>query len=371
MRFGSVAIVGRTNVGKSTFLNAVLGQRLAITSPVPQTTRDLLLGVAQREDAQIAFVDTPGLHAPRHELGRRMNAAALEALRTHDLVLFMTDVGHLPKRPPLHGSDADLVHSADRRLLSELPRGTTAVAVVNKVDLLRDKARLLPYLKALSEVYPFEALVPTSVLKLSGVEAVVAELTARLPEGPPGYDPELLTDRPLTFFVREYVREQVMLQCYAELPHAVAVTVDRFDEGERLTRVEATIHTEKVGQRGVLIGKGGERIKAVGTAARLRLEELLGRRVHLTLFVRVTERWKDVPRQLNELGYSIAETGEVAVRGGREVEPGQADAPADAGSLQPDASQDGSPAEHVDAREQEPGQVGSPVERATEAEGEP
>ncbi len=367
MRFGSVAIVGRTNVGKSTFLNAVLGQRLAITSPVPQTTRDLLLGVAQRGDAQIAFVDTPGLHAPRHELGRRMNAAALDALRTHDLVLFMTDVGHLPKRPPPPGSEPDLVHSADRRLLSELQsaEGTTAIAVVNKVDLVRDKSRLLPYLKALSEAYPFEALVPTSVLKQSGVETVVSELTARLPEGPPGYDPELLTDRPLTFFVREYVREQVMLQCYAELPHAVAVTVDLFDEGERVTRIEATIHTEKVGQRGVLIGKGGERIKAVGTAARLRLEELLERRVHLTLFVRVTERWKDVPRQLNELGYSIAETGEVAVRGGRELAPGQADLLVDQEPPQPATSQVGSLDEPLAT------QTPAPSDAPAEPEGEP
>lgn len=314
MRFGSVAIVGRTNVGKSTFLNTVLGQRLAITSPVPQTTRDLLLGVVQRDDAQIAFVDTPGLHEPRHELGRRMNAAALDALRTHDLVLFMTDVAHLPKRPPAPGMAHDLLHSADRRLLAELPPGTPTIAVINKVDLLRDKTRLLPYLERLAEAHPFEALVPTSVLKRSNVDAVMSELVSRLPEGPPGYDPELLTDRPLTFFVREYIREQIMLQSYAEIPHAVAITVDRFDEGERVTRIEATIHTEKIGQRGVLIGKGGERIKEVGTAARLRLEELLGRRVHLTLFVRVTERWKDVPRQLNELGYSIAETGEFSAR---------------------------------------------------------
>ncbi len=308
MRFGSCAIVGRTNVGKSTFLNAVLGQRLAITSPLPQTTRDLLLGVVQRGETQIAFVDTPGLHDPKHELGRRMNSAALEALRTTDLVVLMTDTTHLQRlrRPAV--ASPELVHTGDRRLISELPEGVPCVLVVNKVDQLKDKTRLLPYLEAVTKLYEFAAVVPTSVLRAKGTEAVLDEIAARLPEGPPGYDPDMLTDKPLTFFVREYIREQLMLQLRAEIPHAVAVTVDKFDETERLTHIQATIHVEKSGQRGVVLGKGGERIKSIGIAARQRLEELLERQVHLETFVRVTERWKDMPRQLTELGYSVADS---------------------------------------------------------------
>lgn len=307
MRFGSCAIVGRTNVGKSTFLNAVLGQRLAITSPLPQTTRDLLLGVAQHGEAQIAFVDTPGLHDAKHELGRRMNLAALDTLRTTDLVVLMTDVAHLSKLRKTPDPSPDLVLEGDRRLIEELPADVPCVFVVNKVDTLKDKTRLLPYLQSVAELREFAALVPVSVLKDDGVQIVLDEIAPRLPEGPPGYDPDMLTDKPLTFFVREYVREQVMLQLRAEIPHAVAVTVDRFDETEKNTQIKATIHVEKSGQRGVVLGKQGERIKSIGTKARERLQELLQRPVHLELFVRVTERWKDVPRQLTELGYSVAD----------------------------------------------------------------
>ncbi|MEZ4371682.1 MAG: GTPase Era [Polyangiaceae bacterium] len=307
MRFGSCAIVGRTNVGKSTFLNAVLGQRLAITSPLPQTTRDVLLGVSQHGDAQIAFVDTPGLHDPKHELGRRMNLAALEALRTTDLVVLMTDVTHLTKLRRTPDPSPDLVLEADRRLIAELPAAVPCVFVVNKVDSLKDKTRLLPYLQSLSELREFSAIVPVSVLRDDGVQIVLDEIAPRLPEGPPGYDPDMLTDKPLTFFVREYVREQIMLQLHAELPHAVAVTVDRFDETEKNTQIKATIHVEKTSQRGVVVGKQGERIKSIGTKARERLQDLLERPVHLELFVRVTERWKDVPRQLTELGYNVAD----------------------------------------------------------------
>ena len=301
MRFGTVALVGRTNVGKSTFLNAALGEPLAIVSPRPQTTRDALLGVVHRPEAQIAFVDTPGLHKPRTELGRRMNATARGTARSTDVVVFMTDVSSLTvsreqaEKEPLLPEDLELVR--------ELASDATVIAVVNKIDQLKDKSRLLHMLAALNDVRSFAALVPVSALTQDGVERVLDEIEKLLPEGNAGYDESTLTDRPTSFFVREYVREQVLLATEGEVPHAVAVSVEEVSETAKVVVIKATIHVEKDGQRAILVGKGGARIKEIGIGARKRLEELLGRKVHLDLFVRVTPRWKSVPRQLAELGY--------------------------------------------------------------------
>lgn len=304
-RFGTVAIVGRTNVGKSTFLNQVLGQRLAIVSPLPQTTRDDLLGVLSLPNAQIAFTDTPGLHRPKTELGRRMNAIALDSVRSHDVVLFVTDIGRRVSSPRFK-PDTDLVHPDDRGLLKALSPDVPCVLMLNKVDLVRDKGRLLPLLVAFQEAYPFVTIIPTSAARADGIDRVLETLVSLLPEGEPKFDADTLTDKPATFFARETVREQIMLLTHREVPHAVAVTVDRFEEREKLTIIQSTIHVEKLGQRAILVGKKGSQIKEIGTRARQHLEELLGRQVHLELFVRVTERWKDVPRQLQELGYEYA-----------------------------------------------------------------
>src|SRR5689334_306836 len=208
MRFGTVALVGRTNVGKSTFLNAALGEPLAIVSSRPQTTRDALLGVVHGPSAQIAFVDTPGLHRPRTELGRRMNATARGTARSTDVVLFMTDVSSLT------GSREDAEKAPllpeDLELIGEIPEGAKAIAAINKIDLLRDKSRLLHLLAALDAARPFAALVPVSALTRDGVDRILDEIARVLPEGPAGYDESTLTDRPTSFFVREYVREQVL-----------------------------------------------------------------------------------------------------------------------------------------------------------------
>lgn len=304
-RFGTVAIVGRTNVGKSTFLNQVLGQRLAIVSPLPQTTRDDLLGVLSLPEAQVAFTDTPGLHRPKTELGRRMNAIALDSVRSHDVVLFVTDIS--PKLATLRFTpDMDLINPDDRGLLKALNPDVPCVLMVNKVDLVRDKGKLLPLLAAFSEAFPFHAIIPTSATRSDGVERVLSTLISLLPEGEPRFEADTLTDKPASFFARETVREQIMHLTSREVPHAVAITVDRFDERPKLTVIQATIHVEKAGQRAILVGKKGEQIKEIGTRARTQLEELLGRQVHLELFVRVTERWKDMPRQLQELGYDYS-----------------------------------------------------------------
>ncbi len=313
MRFGTVALVGRTNVGKSTFLNAALGEPLAITSPLPQTTRDALLGVMRRGDAQLAFLDTPGLHRPRTELGRRMNTAAYESARSADVVVFMTDVWDKVPKGSITGTAPSPLHNpwirpGDREVIETLTSFAPGprVLLINKVDLVRDKQLLLPMLDAYSKAYEFEALIPTSVVRDDGLGTALDEIARLLPEGPAGFDEETLTNRPVLFFVREYVREAVLRQCEREVPHAVAVSIDRADESPRLLRLSATIHVEKVGQRKIVVGQGGERIKAIGMASRERIEALIDKKVHLELFVRVTPHWKDVPRQLAELGYEAA-----------------------------------------------------------------
>ncbi len=313
-RFGTVAIVGRTNVGKSTFLNACLGEKLAIVSPLPQTTRDELLGVvnygsAESGNVQIAFTDTPGLHRPKTELGRRMNARALDSVRSHDLVVFMTDVLKLPQKSQRAAGKSeftpavDLIHADDRRLLKVLPEDVPCLLVLNKVDTLKDKRPLLPLIAAFNEAHQFSAIVPVSVLRDDGVNIVLDEISKLLPERGAAFENDELTDKPMSFFVREYVREQVMLQTRSEVPHAVAVTVDRFEDGKERASITATIHVEKPGQKAILVGRQGAQIRDIGTAARQQLQQLIGREVYLELFVRVTERWKDVPRQLSEMGY--------------------------------------------------------------------
>lgn len=303
MRFGTVAIVGRTNVGKSSFLNACLGEKLAIVSPLPQTTREQLLGVLNRADAQIAFTDTPGLHRPKTELGRRMNATALDSVRTHDIVLFMTDVSRLLRRSVQPPEPEDPIASDDRRLLQLLNREVPTILAINKVDLLKDKSLLLPLIAAFHEAHPFAAVVPVSVTRGDGIETVVEELVRQLPHTEGSFEQEVLTDRPLSFFAREFVREQVLLQTRSEVPHAVAVTLDSWVERRSLIVVSTTIHVEKDGQRAILLGRGGERIREIGTRARQQIETLAGKKVHLELFVRISPRWKDVPRQLAEFGY--------------------------------------------------------------------
>ncbi len=318
MRFGNVILLGRPNVGKSTFLNGALGETLAIVSPVPQTTRDALLGVVHRPNAQLAFVDTPGVHRPRSELGRRMNSAAMDALPSADVVIFMTDVQGLAERARRSGAPAEnnsadstdpthdrLLVPADVKLLDFVSREVPLILAVNKIDLLRDKSLLLPLSQAFHGLRAFQAIVPLSAKRDDDVARVLDVVEPLLPEGPPGYAEDDLTNRPTLFFVREYIREQILLQTGREVPHAAAVTVDKFEASPKLTRIAATIHVEKVGQRKIIVGSSGHGIREIGRGARLRIEALLGGRVHLELFVRVTPRWRNAPRQLAEMGYDI------------------------------------------------------------------
>ena len=312
-RSGRVALIGRPNVGKSTLLNAALGHPLTIVSPIPQTTRDEILGVVHHGSAEIALLDTPGLHRARTELGRVMNETAREAARSADVVVFVVEA--TPARrtaradaeaaaPPLTPHPGDVTLLAD---LGDVP----AVLVVNKVDQIRDKKQLLPFLEAFSKLHAFAAIVPISALRENGVERVLDEVARLCPERPWELSSDELTDRPTRFFAAEYVREQILRATEAEVPHACAVQIERFVEpaGGGTVHIDATIHVERPGQKKILIGTGAEMLKRIGTQARLRIEELIGGQVNLKLWVRVTPDWRASVQQLEQLGYS-AKRGE-------------------------------------------------------------
>ncbi len=292
-RAGTVALVGRPNVGKSTLMNALLGEALSIVSPTAQTTRHRILGVLRHGDAQLGLLDTPGLHAPKTRLGKAMNHAAEGAADDADVVVFVTDP---PKTDPYRANPDDL------RWLAAL-RAKHVVLAINKVDKVRPRERLLPLLAELGQVKGVEAFVPISAEKRGGLDRLLDELCARLPEGNALWDDDALTDRPVKFWVAEYVRGAVLEIARQEVPHATAVSVERYDESGTIPRIYATIHVEREGQKVILVGKGGLGIKRIGTRARQRVEHLLGHRVHLELFVRETPGWVENAAMLVELGY--------------------------------------------------------------------
>lgn len=288
-RSGFVAIVGRPNVGKSTLLNQLLGQKVAIVSPKPQTTRGRIVGILTLPEAQIVFIDTPGLHEARTLLNQRMVRRARQAIEEADAVLWVVDA-------------AEGVTPEDEALAQELHSlGPRLCVAVNKIDKLK-KSELLPILARLGELLPDEDIVPVSATERLNFPELVRELVRRLPEGPRLYDPTMFTDQTERTLAEELIREQVFLQTHQEIPYSVAVTVDRFEEKENVTVISATIHVERESQKPILIGRQGARIKAIGQAAREALERLLGRRVYLELFVRVQEGWTKDERRLREFG---------------------------------------------------------------------
>lgn len=323
-RSGFVAIVGRPNVGKSTLVNALLGYRLCIATSKPNTTRDRILGVLTRPAladrdgpagaaAQLLFLDTPGLHSPRNKLGAQMNAHAEDAARNADVLAFVTEI---PDRVTSVDDLLTRLVAAEeptlRRLTEQDNASTPVVLVVNKVDRLRDKTWLFSALERLAKLHAFAAIVPMSAARggsgnAIGVDGLVDELVATLPEGAFVFPEDAITDRPERFLATELVREQVIVQTRAEIPYAIAVTIDGWEEAEtkrNVTRIDATIHVDKEAQRRIVIGDGGARIKEIGTRARVAIEELLERRVHLQLFVRVEEGWASDDRKLADLGYA-------------------------------------------------------------------
>jgi len=288
---GFVAIVGRPNVGKSTLLNALVGTKVAIVSPKPQTTRNRVVGIRTLPEAQAVFVDTPGIHDARSQLNRRMVDVARQALAEADVVLLVLDV---------HAG----IGAGDRELIAALaPLATPVVVVLNKIDRVA-KPSLLPVLARLAEQLPGRDVIPISARSGDGVPAVLKTVTALLPEGPRLYPEEHFTAETERFLVQEMIREQVFLGTKDEVPYGTAVLVEEWTEkpDQNLLVVHATILVERENHKGMIIGAGGQRLKEIGQRARQALEALFGNRVYLELFVRVEPGWSRDPRRLAELG---------------------------------------------------------------------
>lgn len=297
IRSGMVAIVGPPNAGKSTLMNHLLGQKISIVTPKPQTTRNRILGVVNGDDYQIVLLDTPGLHKAREPLNREMVRIAMDSLNDVDAILYMIDVSlPLPEKK----------EEEKNREMMEQMEGVSApvILVLNKVDLLV-KERLLPMIKRYAELYPFHAVLPLSALTGEGTERVVAELLTILPPGPRYFPEDIPTDASERFLVAEIVREKVFLLTGQEIPYSSAVTIESFQEDpkKQMTTIHATIVLERSSQKGIVIGKGGQKLKSIGTAARKDIEKMLGQKVLLKLWVKVRKNWSKDGRFLKELGF--------------------------------------------------------------------
>jgi GTP-binding protein Era len=302
---GFAALIGRPNAGKSTLLNALVGEHIAAVSSKPQTTRTRIRGIVTRPEGQIVFVDTPGVHAPRSELSRFMVREALDAVEGVDAVLVLIEA---PDRPaPARGlpREAASLPEIERRIIERVKEARLpAVLAVNKVDRLKDKSRLLPLIEAWSQREPFKAIVPISATEGVGVVDLVRELLGMLPAGPPLYDEETITDRSERFLAGELIREQLFLRLRNELPYATAVTIDHWEERPQGDVViDATILVERESQKGIVVGKGGQMIRDVGQSARAEVTKLLGRPAHLRLHAKVAPDWTESRESIARLGY--------------------------------------------------------------------
>jgi GTPase len=297
-RFGHVVMLGPTNAGKSTLLNRIIGQKVSIVSPKPQTTRNSISGIFTRDDAQIVFLDTPGLHRQKRGIAPLLMRSAHAALGQADVVLVLLDAAQYARR--LDGLAVDL-----RPVVQAVAgAGVPVVVAVNKVDVVKEKARLLPLLAAVGEALPGAELFPISALRGVGVDELLRALLTRLPEGPAQYDAEDVSTASVRFMVAETVREKLFLALGEELPYSTAVTVDDWDEASQpgLVKIRASILVARDSHKPMVIGKGGERIKDVGSKARADIEALLGGQVFLELWVKVRPDWTDDPSLLRELG---------------------------------------------------------------------
>ncbi|HTU41567.1 MAG TPA: GTPase Era [Candidatus Aquilonibacter sp.] len=296
-RSGFVCILGRPNAGKSTLLNALVGEKLAIISPKPQTTRNRILGILNlpkskgRDAAQIVLVDTPGVHKPDSSLGRKMLVEIREALEGCNVVLLLIDVMHKPD-------------ARDEFAVQMLKHSKAKVCLVlNKIDLLKSKDKLLPLIEEYKKLHEFYEIVPISALKRDGLDVLLKQITAALPAAPPYFPEDQITDQPARFMAAEIIRERVLIETEEEIPYATTVIVDSFEETPKLTRISATIYCEREGQKGILIGKKGQMLKRIGTSARLQIEKMLGTKVFLELFVKVQPNWRQSRNFVEELDW--------------------------------------------------------------------
>jgi len=294
MKFGTVAIIGRSNVGKSTLLNRVLGEKVAIVSSKPQTTRTRILGVAHVPGAQIAFLDTPGLHKPDHLLNRRMVRTTVEALDDADVLYVVMDSLHLPGP----GDLAAITHV--KAAMAKHPR--PVILVVTKVDAI-NKLKLLPVLEAYGRLFPWTEVVPVSAETGDNIDRLLEVTIAQLSEGEGVYSEDMFTDQSMRTLAAELIREKILTATEQEVPYSVAVEIEEFVEESKITRIRATILVERETQKGIVIGKHGERLKLISTQARQDMERVFDMKVFLEVWVKVREDWREDERTLVELGY--------------------------------------------------------------------
>jgi len=293
---GFVSILGRPNAGKSTLLNALVGAKLAIVTEKPQTTRTSIQGVLHLPSAQIVFLDTPGIHEPDSALNKKMLETVRAALADRDLLLYMVDA----TRP---------FTERDKKAVDLLRGSAPALLVLNKIDQLKDKSPLLGLISKYKAIHEFVDYLPISALTGEGLDTLREAILQRLPEGPPYFPPDYITDQPERFLAAELIREKILRKTRDEVPHAVAVVVDRWEETPQLTKIHASIYVEREGQKGILIGSRGSLLKEIGTEARLEMERLLDKKVFLELHVKVRPKWRENPLFLNAIDWrSMAET---------------------------------------------------------------
>lgn len=286
-RSGFVAVAGRPNVGKSTLVNRILGRELCIVTPKPQTTRHAITAIYSSPNAQMVLQDTPGIHQAETPLNRALVSAAVKTIEETDAILFMVE--------PLPA-----IHQDDLRII-EIIKGSRArcALAINKIDTV-ERPLLLPIMEAYSKIHAFEQIIPISATLGLGVDELVAALIELLPSGPALFSEDEISDLPVKFFVEEFIREQITKKTGEEVPYQTTVVVESFKEQEDRVVIRADIHVERPGQKSILIGKGGQMIKQIGIAARKKIEEFLGTKVRLELFVKVTPHWTRNPRQLSE-----------------------------------------------------------------------
>lgn len=314
MRSGFVTIVGRPNAGKSTLLNALVGQKIAIVANKPQTTRTRIQGIVNlkarkgRPAAQVIFIDTPGVHRPDSQLNRKMMQEIHEALESRDLILLIVDASE--KFGPGDQHVLDLIKNAvqsSKSPLSPVPRRAVAnlcpvFLLLNKIDKV-EKEKLLPLIDRYRRLHDFHEVIPISATRREGLDVLLDKIVRSLPEGPRYFPEDQLTDQPERFIAAEIIREKVLQKTGKEVPYSIAVMIDQYEELDKLTRIAATIYCEREGQKGILIGKRGEKLKEIGTAARLELERMSGKKVFLELFVKLHPAWRESSTFVEDLDW--------------------------------------------------------------------
>ncbi len=300
-RSGYVGLIGRPNAGKSTLLNLLVGEKIAAVSNKPQTTRHRIQGIVTRDDGQIVFVDTPGVHKPGHLLNRRMMAAVHDAILSVDLVVLMRDAS-------VSTGNGDkfvleLLKKDRRQATEDQSRARPTVLVLNKIDKIHEKHQLLPLIDWYRQEYDFAEIIPVSALKGDAIDDLLGSIVKHLPEGEPIFDKDELTDMPLRTIVAEMVREKILSSTGEEIPYVTAVVTEKWDdEDPEITNIYCAIFVERSSQKSIIIGKGGSRVRDIGTEARRDIERLLGKKVFLKLFVKVVEDWRNRESELDEMG---------------------------------------------------------------------